>query len=622
MASLKNSPKIKLRIVLFLGGVTLILSNSCALAHTDVTPEQARNLIDSTNDLVVVDVREEYEYCDAIGHIPGALNYPLSSGVLEARYGELPLDDSILVVCRGGGRSNRAANFLDSKGFSMVYDMMGGMMAWLWETEPCKQDDDNGTGSTETNTYVFLPEKSTLLQTGGIAGINRIFSVEGYFHLTVDKDADTGSFTLVDAIAIDDSPFKHTLDPNQVFNMNSLSGKVIDETTISFTGNASDGSDIHITATFQEDLVRLVGQTIPPANSADFFIYNLDAAAQRKYNGGTGEPNDPYQIATVEDLILLGEAPEDYDKHFILTADIDLDPNIPGLKVFDKAVIAADTNDIDPFFQGTPFTGVFDGNGKKIYNFNCISKVTNYIGLFGYVGAWGKEAIIKGLGLINPNVDVGIGDYIGSLVGELNNGTITDCYAESGNVLGRNNVGGLVGAYGGILLVFPEPPFTISNCYSTSSVKGTNNVGGLVGLNSVGTITNSYATGEVSGRESIGGLVGQNGKIGNDFTFSIPGTILNCYSTGFVSGWSNLGGLIGLHNAGIINGCFWDIETSGMTTSDGGIGKRAADMQMASTFLEAGWDFVDETENGTEDIWWILEGQDYPRLFWELMPEN
>ena len=29
-----------------------------------------------------------------------------------------------------------------------------------------------------------------------------------------------------------------------------------------------------------------------------------------------------------------------------------------------------------------------------------------------------------------------------------------------------------------------------------------------------------------------------------------------------------------------------------------------------------------ETPNGTEDIWWILEGQDYPRLWWELIPEN
>jgi hypothetical protein len=41
-------------------------------------------------------------------------------------------------------------------------------------------------------------------------------------------------------------------------------------------------------------------------------------------------------------------------------------------------------------------------------------------------------------------------------------------------------------------------------------------------------------------------------------------------------------------------------------------------MQTASTFLGAGWDFVDETENGTEDIWNIFEGVDYPKLAWQL----
>jgi len=53
------------------------------------------------------------------------------------------------------------------------------------------------------------------------------------------------------------------------------------------------------------------------------------------------------------------------------------------------------------------------------------------------------------------------------------------------------------------------------------------------------------------------------------------------------------------------------------TGCDDSYGKTTAEMQTASTFLEAGWDFVDETENGTEDIWWIDEGQDYPRLWWE-----
>jgi hypothetical protein len=45
-------------------------------------------------------------------------------------------------------------------------------------------------------------------------------------------------------------------------------------------------------------------------------------------------------------------------------------------------------------------------------------------------------------------------------------------------------------------------------------------------------------------------------------------------------------------------------------------------MQTTVTFLDVGWDFVDETINGIEDIWWILEGQDYPRLLWEQSEEN
>jgi len=58
--------------------------------------------------------------------------------------------------------------------------------------------------------------------------------------------------------------------------------------------------------------------------TAIVLLFTIVSAAQAKYSGGNGEPNDPYQIATAEDLILLGDSPEDYDKHFILIADVDL----------------------------------------------------------------------------------------------------------------------------------------------------------------------------------------------------------------------------------------------------------------------------------------------------------
>ena len=54
-----------------------------AWGHTDVSTAQAKAMIDSNNDLIVIDVREPGEYCGVNGHIPGALNYPWNSGVLQ-----------------------------------------------------------------------------------------------------------------------------------------------------------------------------------------------------------------------------------------------------------------------------------------------------------------------------------------------------------------------------------------------------------------------------------------------------------------------------------------------------------------------------------------------------------
>jgi len=108
----------------------------------------------------------------------------------------------------------------------------------------------------------------------------------------------------------------------------------------------------------------------------------LALSVQAKYSGGSGEPNDPYQIATAADLMALGNEPNDYDKHFILTADIDLDPNLPGRKVFDKAVIARDSDDAPLGIDATVFAriSIFDGDGLTISHLAV--KGTNYMGLF------------------------------------------------------------------------------------------------------------------------------------------------------------------------------------------------------------------------------------------------
>jgi rhodanese-related sulfurtransferase len=120
-------------------------------AHLDVTPEEAKQIIDSNDQLIILDVREVSEYCDERGHISGAVNFPWTAGVLEERYEELPQDSEILVVCQSGNRSNMAAEFLDAKGYLYVYDMEGGMIAWEWGTIACIDSDDDGIFDDQDN---------------------------------------------------------------------------------------------------------------------------------------------------------------------------------------------------------------------------------------------------------------------------------------------------------------------------------------------------------------------------------------------------------------------------------------------------------------------------------------
>ena len=147
----------------------------------------------------------------------------------------------------------------------------------------------------------------------------------------------------------------------------------------------------------------------------------LSVPSYAEYSGGTGESNDPYRIATAEDLMLFGDTPEDYDKHFILTADIDLDPNLPGRKLFDKAVIASDPN--------IAFIGVFDGDGYTISHLTIAGM--SYLGLFGHLDS---GATVKNLGLDTIYV-FGTGHAIGGLGGD-NWGNIVNCYS-TGTVRGE-----------------------------------------------------------------------------------------------------------------------------------------------------------------------------------------
>jgi rhodanese-related sulfurtransferase len=106
-------------------------------AHTDISASDAHDMILAGGDLIVLDVREYSEFCGPSSHIEDAASLPWNSGILQARLSALPVDGTIIVVCASGSRSHQAASFLDSRGYTDIYDMGGGMGAWRWETEAC-----------------------------------------------------------------------------------------------------------------------------------------------------------------------------------------------------------------------------------------------------------------------------------------------------------------------------------------------------------------------------------------------------------------------------------------------------------------------------------------------------
>jgi len=203
------------------------------------------------------------------------------------------------------------------------------------------------------------------------------------------------------------------------------------------------------------------------------------------------------------------------------------------------------------------FTGTFDGQGYKITRLYINRPSSDYAGLFGFTGP-GSEITNVGL----EQVIVNGSWHAGSLVGRTKEGQIANCYS-TGNVNSDSHVGGLVGRNEG---------GQITNSYSTCSVNGNSHVGGLVGWNT-GTIADSYSIGRVRGNECVGGLVGENRE----------GTITNSY---------------------------WDIITSGQSSSAGGEGKTTAEMKQQATFEN--WDFV--------NIWALVDFVSYPYLQWQPEP--
>ena len=361
----------------------------------------------------------------------------------------------------------------------------------------------------------------------------------------------------------------------------------------------TDGSVPTTASNLYTDLIEVASNMTIKAFAADGTVSSeVYAFEYIIFDGGSGTKEDPYLVATAEQL---NNVRYHLDKHFKQTADIDL--NVAPYNT------GAGWEPVGSYLPYTPFTGTFDGNGKIISNLTIKRSTTNYVGLFGFA----RYSHIKNVKL--EKVDVTDQDNVGGLVGYNENGMIINSYA-TGTVMGSKYVGGLVGqTFGG----------TITNSYAAATVNGTNQVGGLVGVNDNAMIINAYATGAVTaGTSTAGGLVGDNygtitnsyatgavtagistagGLVGNNY-----GTITNSYATGAVTG-KNAGGLVGINNQDdLVSNSYWDINTSGTNLSAGGEGITTDKMKLPETY--EGWDF--------NDIWGIegTRNNGYPFLLY------
>jgi len=327
------------------------------------------------------------------------------------------------------------------------------------------------------------------------------------------------------------------------------------------------------------------------------------------YDGGSGTAETPYQIATAGQLHELSLHSEDWDKCFVLTADIDMDPAVTGIAAYTDSLIGnyvnrdvpvpIDLND-NSSSDDIAFTGLFDGNGHSINNLIIENSTKDYIGLFGCIDG----GTIKNLGI--EDISLAGHSNVGSLCGRSYDSVISNCYV-SGSVVGEHSIGGLCGSNCGI----------VRNSYSTGTVSGNSSVGGLVGNNYLdfhdtsisSIIANCYSTTLVNGTRYVGGLVGSNSD-----------KITNCYSTGLVKGDVYLSGLVGWNStdiptgvAGVITDSYFYMYSGGKILR--GIGLDQNQLKDKSSFF--GFDFVEDTTDGNEDNWAIEPGF-MPKLAWQI----
>jgi hypothetical protein len=392
------------------------------------------------------------------------------------------------------------------------------------------------------------------------------------------------------------------------FSFNFLSSQAPTVTAIAPTsGTALGGTSVAITGT------NLIGATAVRFGGANALSFAVNSATSITATSPAGSPGVVDVTVTTAGGTSATGASDQFSYTPAASPCTTKIIDVPGLQAIQSNLsgnyclgqtISANGATIAPIGTSTaPFTGTFDGQGYEISGLT-INDTGIYVGLFAYLGAGGQ---ISNLGLTNVSVTAPSGYDVGGLVGR-NSGTISKSYTTgsvtgtAGNTNGLNGiaVGGVAGWNFG----------TITQSYSAASVgsPGTGaDLGGISGGND-GTISLSYSTGSVSSipvsntdNFSLGGLVGRNKT----------GSITQSYAMGSITGGPNsvLGGLVATNDAGAgaVTNSYWDVQTTGQSTSVGGTGLTDAQLKsgLPSGFDPTVWGSSPNVNN------------EYPYLLWQ-----
>jgi rhodanese-related sulfurtransferase len=139
-----------MRRILTLTFISLFISTGSFFCYDNVTPEEVHTRLVQGDTLLLLDVREISEYFN--GHIaepsgqlpitPALMQW--NSSVLQDEYSHLPLNIDIIVYCASGGRSALASVFLETNGFTRIFNMTGGFSSWTYESRTNGFGDHSG----------------------------------------------------------------------------------------------------------------------------------------------------------------------------------------------------------------------------------------------------------------------------------------------------------------------------------------------------------------------------------------------------------------------------------------------------------------------------------------------